>query len=242
MIRIVDLFREKTVAFLSQSIFFGVGLTILGYQVGLFIKSRLKSALANPLLIAILLVIIGLWLSGVKYEIYNDGARYISYLLTPATVCLAIPLYSQFDKLRRCWKAVAAGIAAGALTNLACIFLFALLFRFTHVQYVTLLPKSVTTAIGMAISEELGGIQSVTVAAIICTGIFGHIAGEHILNAIRVRDPVARGVAIGTGAHAIGTARALELGETEGAMSSLSIVLTGILTVALAPLFSVLLK
>ena len=226
--------------FLSQSVFFGVGLSILGYQIGLLIKNKVKLAIANPLLIAILFVIFGLWLSGVDYESYSDGTRYLSYLLTPATVCLAIPLYSQSDKLRRCWKAVVAGIVAGALTNLICIFLFALFFRFTHEQYVTLLPKSVTTAIGMAISGELGGIQSVTVAAIIFTGIFGHIAGEHILKAARVRDPIARGIAIGTGAHAIGTARALELGETEGAMSSLSIVLTGILTVILAPLFAML--
>jgi predicted murein hydrolase (TIGR00659 family) len=224
--------------FLSQSVFFGMGLTILGYQIGLLAKSRFKTAVANPLLIAIIFVILGLRVTGVDYQAYNESTKYLGYLLTPATVCLAIPLYMQFGRLRRCWKAVTAGIAAGVATNFICVFLLALLFRFTHEQYVTLLPKSVTTAIGMALSGELGGIQSVTVAAIIFTGIFGHVMAEYILRAVRVYDPVARGVAIGTGAHAIGTARALELGETEGAMSSLAIVLTGILTVVLAPLFS----
>ncbi|MCL2058484.1 MAG: LrgB family protein [Oscillospiraceae bacterium] len=236
----VEIVIGKLSEFLAQSVFFGVGLSVLGYQVGLLVKSKLKTAVANPLLVAILFVILCLWLTGVDYGAYSEGAWPLSYLLTPATVCLAIPLYTQFGKLRRRWGAVLAGIAAGALVNLFCVYLFSLLFRFSREQYVTLLPKSVTTAIGMVISGELGGIPSVTVAAIILTGIFGHIMGEHILRFARVTDPVARGIAIGTGSHAIGTARALELGETEGAMSSLSIVLTGILTVILAPLFAML--
>ena len=224
--------------FLTQSIYFGVGLSVFAYLAGVFIKRKTKTALANPLLIAIVIVILTLKLTGVEYESYRSGAQFISYLLTPATVCLAIPLYSQFEQLRRHWKAIAAGVAAGALINLICVFLMALLFSFTHEQYATMLPKSVTTAIGMAVSEELGGVPSVTVASIMLTGIFGNMAAEHILNAVRVREPVARGIAIGTGAHAIGTARALELGETEGAMSGLAIVLTGVATVILAPLFS----
>jgi len=226
--------------FLTQSVYFGVGLSVLAYLAGIFIKRKTKSPLANPLLIAIILVMLVLGLTGVGYESYKNGAQFVSYLLTPATVCLAVPLYMQFEQLKRHWKAIVAGVAAGALTNLIFVFLLALLFRFSHEQYATMLPKSVTTAIGMAVSEELGGIPSVTVASIILTGIFGNIAAEHILNAVRVREPVARGIAIGTGAHAIGTARALELGETEGAMSSLAIVLTGIATVILAPLFSAL--
>ena len=227
--------------FLAQSAFFGVGVSILGYMLGLYIKKKTGSALANPLLIAILFVMAAITLLGVEYEPYRAGAQPLSYLLTPATVCLAVPLYKQRKRLVQNWAAVAAGIVTGAFVNLFCVFISAALFGFTHRQYVTLLPKSVTSAIGFGISEELGGFPSLTVAAIIITGILGNIAAEHILNLVRVRDPVARGVAIGAGAHAIGTARALELGETEGAMSGLAIALTGILTVALAPLFASLL-
>ena len=223
--------------FLSGSAFFAVGLSVFGYLIGLAAKKKVKSAIANPLLIAIAVVVAALWLTGVDYEAYRAGAQPLSYLLTPATVCLAVPLYSQLGQLRRCWKAAAAGVAAGVLVNMLCVLGGALLFKFSHVQYVTVMPKSVTTAIGIAVSAEFGGIQSVTVASIIVTGIFGNIAAEHILNAARVYDPVARGLAIGVGAHVVGTARALELGEVEGAMSSLAIVLTGFLTVALAPIF-----
>ena len=229
---------ELIATFLSQSAVFGIGLSILGYQIGLFAKKKLKVAAANPLLIAIVFVMLGLRLFRVDYETYKAGTQPLSYLLTPATVCLAIPLYSQLGELRRRWKSIAAGIAAGTLANLLCVFLLALAFRFSHIQYVTLLPKSVTSAIGLAMSGELGGVGSVTVAAIILTGIFGNVAAEHILRLVRVTDPASRGLAIGVGAHAIGTARALELGPVEGAMSSLAIVLTGFLTVALAPLFA----
>ena len=225
-------------SFLDTSIYFGAGLTILGLVVGLTVKRRVKSAVANPLLIAIVFVILALRLTGADYESYKTGAQPLTYLLTPATVCLAIPLYKQLGLLRRNWAPVVAGVVAGVLTNLICVYLSAVLFRFSHEQYATLLPKSVTTAIGIPLSEELGGVPAMTVASIIVTGIFGNIAAEHILNLVRVRDPVARGIAIGTGAHAIGTARALELGETEGAMGSLAIVLTGVLTVLLAPLFA----
>ena len=209
-------------------------------MLGLFARKKLKLAIANPLLIAIVFIMLSLWLTGVDYETYSADTRFFGYLLTPATVCLAIPLYSQFDRLRSCWKAVAAGIATGVFVNLLCILACAILFHFTHEQYVTILPKSVTTAIGVPLSVEIGGIKSVSAAAIILTGITGNIAAEHILNAVRVRDPAARGLAFGVGSHAIGTARALELGELEGAMSSLAIVLTGFLTVALSPLFSLL--
>ena len=232
--------RNTIEGFLSQSAVFSIAISILGYQIGCFAKKKLKLAIVNPLLIALIFVIACLLLLRVDYETYKKGALPLGYLLTPATVCLAVPLYSQLDELRRRWKAVAAGIVAGTLANLACIFLLALLFNFSHIQYVTLLPKSVTSAIGIAISGEFGGIESVTVAAIILTGIFGNMAAEYILRAARVTDPAARGLAFGVGSHAIGTARALELGETEGATASLAIVLTGFLTVALMPLFSLL--
>jgi predicted murein hydrolase (TIGR00659 family) len=175
---------------------------------------------------------------GVDYESYNDGAKYLSYLLTPATVCLAIPLYQQLEMLKNNIKAILAGIFSGMLTSLVSVLLLALLFHFNHEQYVTLLPKSITTAIGMGVSEELGGIVTITVAVIIITGVLGNIMAETICKIFHIKDPVAKGIAIGTSSHAIGTVKAMEMGEIEGAMSSLAIVVCGLFTVIGASIFA----
>ena len=169
---------------------------------------------------------------------FEEGAQYISYLLTPATVCLAVPLYEQVELLRKHKKAIAAGLLAGMLTSLLSILLLAALFQLNHEEYVTLLPKSITTAIGMGVSEELGGLVTVTVAVIIMTGVVGNIVAESVCRLFRLEEPVAKGIAIGSASHAIGTAKAMEMGEVEGAMSSLSIAVTGLITVAGAALFA----
>ncbi len=226
--------------FLTGSVFFGVILSLASYEAGLFLKRRFRMALLNPLLIGTLGVMAALVFLKVDYTHYNDGARYISYLLTPATVCLAIPLYRQMTLLKKNLRAVAGGITAGVLTSLLSIFLLSKLFSLTHEQYVTLLPKSITTAIGMGISEELGGIQTITVAVIIITGIFGNVTAELVCKIFRIQEPVAKGLAIGTASHAIGTAKAMELGEIEGAMSSLAIAVAGLLTVLGASVFAML--
>jgi len=223
---------------LTQSVYFGVTLSLLAYMLGLWLKRKLRLALANPLLIAILSVILALVVLDVDYQSYYAGAKYLSYLLTPATVCLAISLYEQLQALRKNWKAILAGILSGTLTSLGCILAMSVLFGLTHEQYVTLLPKSITTAIGIGVCEELGGIVSITAAVIIITGVLGNIIGEGVCRLFRIREPAARGVAIGTAAHAIGTARAMELGEVEGAMSSLSIAVAGLVTVAGASVFA----
>ncbi|MDC7287847.1 LrgB family protein [Blautia schinkii] len=224
--------------FLENSVFFGAFISLAAYEVGLILKKKFKMAIFNPLLIAILCVMAVLTLLNVDYEAYNEGGKYISYLLTPATVCLAVPLYEQLTLLRKNLKAVAAGILSGVLTSLVSVFLLAMLFGFNHEQYVTLLPKSITTAIGMGVSEELGGIVTITVAVIIITGVLGNMAAELVYKMFHIHDPIARGLALGTSAHAIGTAKAMELGEVEGAMSSLAIVVAGILTVAAASVFA----
>ena len=224
--------------FLQESVFFGVVLSLAAYGIGILLKAKLKKGIFNPLLISIILVILFLKLSGTGYSVYYEGAKYISYLLTPATICLALPLYEQFEVLRKNAAAVLAGIFSGVLTSLCCILAMALLFRLDHAEYVTFLPKSITTAIGMGVSEELGGYVSITVAVIIITGVMGNVLADPVLKLFRIKEPVARGVGIGTASHAIGTARAMQLGETEGAMSSLSIVVAGILTVAGASLFA----
>ena len=223
---------------LTQSAFFGVVISLLGYEIGLFIKKKVKVAIANPLLIAVLLIVSFLLLFDLDYEVYYNGAKYISFFLTPATVSLAIPLYRKLTLLKKYPGAIFGGIGAGVLTAMVSIFLMSLLFELSHDQYVTLLPKSITTAIGMGISEKMGGIVTITVVSISITGIFGNIAAETICRIFKITEPIARGLAIGTSAHAMGTARAMELGEVEGAMSSLSIVVAGIMTVLAVSVFA----
>ena len=232
---------ENIKEFLCSSVFFGVFVSLLGYELGLLLKRKLKWAILNPLLIAIIFVIVLLKLLQVDYDAYYSGAQYISYLLTPATVCLAIPLYQQLEALKKNWKAIAAGIAAGVLSSLTSILLLSKLFGLTHEQYVTLLPKSITTAIGIGVSEELGGIVTVTVAVIIITGILGNMLAEMVCRLFKITDPIAKGLAIGTSSHAIGTVKAMEMGEVEGAMSSLAIAVSGLITVIGASVFAQLL-
>lgn len=224
--------------FFRQSAFFGVMLSLVAYGIGFELKKRFKFAIFNPLLIAIILVMIVLVSLHIDYDVYNEGAVYISYLLTPATVCLAVPLYEQFELLKKNWKALLIGILSGCIASMGSILAMSVIFSLSHEEYVSFLPKSITTAIGMGVSEELGGYVSITVAVIIITGVLGNMIGEQLLKLFRVTDPIAKGIAFGTASHAIGTAKAMEIGEIEGAMSSLSIVVSGIITVVGASIFA----
>ena len=227
--------------FAASSVFFGVFVTLAAYFVGLKVKEKTGLAIMNPLLIAIVLVMLLLRGLDIDYAAYNQSARLVSSLLTPATVCLAVPLYEQLHLLKRHKAAILTGVISGVLTSLVCVLVLAMLFGLDHAAYVTLLPKSITTAIGMGVSEQLGGHVSITVAVIIITGILGSMIAESVCKVFRIKEPIARGIAIGTASHAIGTTRAMEMGEVEGAMSSLSIVVAGVLTVAGASVFSLLL-
>ena len=222
----------------KESLYFGVVVSLLAYWAGLWLKQKLGWAVLNPILVAVALVIAALKLLRVDYPGYYEGAKYISYLLTPATVCLAIPLYRQLKLLLQNLAAVALAITAGVIASALSIFVLCLAFRIEHVYYATLLPKSITTAIGMGVSEEAGGIVTITVVCIIITGIFGNIIGERMFLLLRLKSPISRGLALGTSAHAVGTAKALELGEIEGAMSSLSVAVAGLMTVVVVPLVS----
>ena len=224
--------------FLVDSVFFGAVISLIAYEVGLLLKKRFRLALLNPLLIGTVCVMAILVLFRVEYSHYNESAKYLSYLLTPATVCLAVPLYQQIELLKKNLKAVACGITAGVLASLFSVLLLSRLFALSHEQYVTLLPKSITTAIGMGISQELGGIETITVAVIILTGILGNVIAEFVCKLFRIEEPIAKGLAIGTASHAIGTAKAMEIGEIEGAMSSLAIAVAGLNTVLGASLFA----
>jgi predicted murein hydrolase (TIGR00659 family) len=224
--------------FLQNATYFGVLLSLGSYFLGMLLKKKLKKGIFNPLLIATVVTILALLVLRVDYDSYYAGAKYLSYLLTPATICLAVPLYEQFALLKQNYKAILLGIFAGVVTSLCTIFLLSLLFRLGHTDYVTLLPKSITTAIGMGVSEELGGYVPLTVAVILITGVLGNVLAETVLKLFRITNPMAKGVAIGTASHAIGTTKAMELGDVEGAMSSLSILVAGLLTVAGASLMA----
>ena len=223
---------------LETSLFAGVSISLVSYMIGLALKKKFKLGIFNPLLISIIFTIVILVCANVDYETYNKGAVYLSWFLTPATVCLAIPLYEQWQLLKRNFKAVILGISAGVLTSLCTVLILAKLMKMTHRQYVTLLPKSITTAIGMGVSEELGGYVTITVAVIVVTGVLGNIFGELICKIFKITEPISKGLALGASSHAIGTAKAIEMGEIEGAMSSLAIAVTGILTVVLASVFA----
>lgn len=224
--------------FMQNSAYAGVTISLVSYAVGAKLKRKFGFGFLNPLLISIIVTILVLVGCNVSYETYNEGAKYLSWLLTPATVCLAIPLYEEFELLKNNAKAVLLGVLAGVITSLLTVFVLAKMMGLSHQNYVTLLPKSITTAIGMGVSEELGGYVTITVAVIVITGVIGNILGEFICKLFRIQEPISKGLALGTAAHAIGTAKAMELGDVEGAMSSLSIAVAGVITVVLATLFA----
>lgn len=222
----------------GTSLYFGMLLSVGAYLFGVWLKKKTGLSILNPLLVAIIAVILFLKVFHVSYEAYNKGGEYLSYFLTPATVCLAIPLYKQLELLLNNKLAVGASILTGVLGSAGSVLVMAKAFGLNHQIYVTLLPKSITTAIGMGVSEEAGGIVTLTVVSIIVTGIIGNIIEDLVFQLLKIEEPMAKGLALGTSAHAIGTARALELGEVEGAMSSLAIAVAGVLTVIVVPLIS----
>ena len=225
-------------AFFQDSLFAGVVLSLIAYLIGVMLKKKFKLGIFNPLLISIVISMIVLLVADIDYETYNEGAKHLSWLLTPATVCLAIPLYEQWELLKQNMKAVLFGLLAGTITSLTTVYVLAKLCGLTHEEYVTLLPKSITTTIGLGVSEELGGYVTITVAVIIITGVLGNMIAETVIKLAHIEEPIAKGLALGTSAHAIGTAKAMELGEIEGAMSSLAIAVAGLLTVVGASVFA----
>lgn len=224
--------------FMQNSVFWGVALSFVAYGIGMLLQKKFRLAIFNPLLISVILIMFFLNISKTDYKVYQEGADVISYFLTPATVCLAIPLYEQMELLKKNFKAIMIGILSGVLTSLVSVLAMSVFFGLNHKEYTTLLPKSITTAIGMGVSEELGGYVTLTVAIIIITGILGSILAEVACKVFHITEPIAKGVAIGTASHAIGTSKAMEMGETEGAISGLSIAVAGLLTGAGASIFA----
>ena len=216
----------------------GVVISLIGFFIGILCREKFKLPIFNPLLIAIIFTIGFVSIFRIDYDSYFFSAKYLSWLLTPATVALAVPLYKEIDKLKANWKMILISIACGCISSVVTVLVLSLVFRFNHAQYVTFLPKSITTAIGMGVAEELGGIVPVTVAAIIVTGIFGAIIADIVFKIFHITDPIAQGLALGASAHAIGTSKAIELGDLQGAMAGLAICTSGIITVVLATVFA----
>jgi len=219
------------------SSYMGLFVTILSFELGLWLHKKFKLAIFNPPLISISSVIVFLLLTDIDYETYNRSAGHLSYLLTPATVCLAIPLYKQVHLLKAHYGAILIAITSGVLASALSIWLLSMGLGLDHEMYVTLLPKSITTAIGMEVSKLHQGLAMITIASICVTGVLGNMIAEWFCRFFRIKDPIARGLAIGTSSHATGTAKALEMGEIEGAMSSLSIVVAGTITVIVVSFF-----
>lgn len=220
---------------LQESLFFGMILSLGTYYIGFQIQKRWKKVFLNPLLISIFLTIVFLLVTGISYETYRYGAKYLSYFLTPVTVCLAVPLYKQLQVLKQNMAAILISIAIGCISHAGILVAIAALFSLENQLLFSLFPKSITTAIALGVSSEIGGIQGITVIGVMVAGISGAVVGPTLLKIFHITDPVAQGLAIGSSSHAVGTSKAIELGEIQAAMSSLAIVVTGILTVVIVP-------
>jgi predicted murein hydrolase (TIGR00659 family) len=222
--------------YFANSLFFGIFLTIFMYQVGVQIQKKLKLPIFNPVLVSMFAIIAVLVITDIPYETYEQGAKFIGNMLTPLTVCLAVPLYRQLRVLKENVAAVLISISCGCLAHIVTLIVLANVLGVEDILRNSLLGKSVTTAIALGITEELGGIQAITIIGVMVAGMMGPIVGPTVLRLVGVKEPVAVGLGLGSAAHAIGTSKALEIGEVQGAMSSLAIVVTGILTVVVVPI------
>lgn len=216
---------------------FGLVTILFFYNIGLFIQNKAKKPIFNALLICIILIISFLKITNIPYENFKIGADILNFMLGPVTVVLAVPLYRQFNLFKKHMKEILIGISVGVATSFIIVFVIGKLTLTNYEIIYSILPKSITTPMGISLVNALGGVEAITVVCIIATGIFGNILGEIILKVANIKHPVAKGIAMGTAAHAMGTSKALEMGEVEGAMSSLSIGICGVMTVLLVPIF-----
>lgn len=220
----------------SEFTFFGATISILFYTLGFEMQKKWKLPIFNPILIATIIIIGFLSIFHIDYEVYNESAKYLTYFITPATVCLAVPLYKQLQTLKKNLAAVLVSIFLGCVAHLIIIVGVAFLFHMDSSIIISFLPKSVTTPIAIGICDELGGIESLTIVGVMIAGIMGSVVGPAILKLFHIKEPVAQGLALGTASHAVGTSKAIELGEIQVAMSSLAICVTGIMTVIICPI------
>ena len=222
----------------TESYLFGIVLSIFAFALGVFLNRKTRLPLFNPLLVATALVILVLSLLRIPLDNYRKGAKFISVFLAPATAALAVSIYNQRRILQKYFAPVLIGCLMGSLASMGSAYLLCKAFGLEDALVATMLPKSVTTAIGMPLAESMGGYPSITAVIIMLTGVVGNMCAPGFLKLLRITSPLARGVAIGTSSHALGTTKALEMGEIEGAMSSLSIAVAGLMTVIAASIFA----
>lgn len=215
---------------------FTVFLTLIAFEFGLYLQRSTGYTLFNPLLIAMVIIMAFLHFTGISYETYSEGGNLISFFIAPATVVLAIPLYKNFQLLKENFLPIVGGIFAGVMMNVLSLVMIFKGFNLDQELLYSLVPKSITTPIGVELSMELGGVPQITIAAIVVSGVTGVILGPVIFKLFKIEDSVAKGIAFGTAAHALGTSKAIEEGEIEGGMSGLSIGIAGIITVVIVPL------
>lgn len=221
---------------LLTSTFFGVSISLLTYFLGMFLRKKFNYAIINPLLISAILTISFLLIFDIDYDTYNQGAQYLSVFLTPATICLAVPLYRQLEVLKRNVVTIIVPITCGTIAHAITLIGLSKVFQIEEILTYSLLPKSVTTPIAVGICNELGGIEVVTIMGVMIAGITGAVFGPVVCSLLGIKEPIAQGLGIGSASHAIGTSKALEMGEIQGAMSSLAIVVTGVLDVIVVPI------
>jgi predicted murein hydrolase (TIGR00659 family) len=225
--------------YLSASPLLGLTITLLAYQGAFWLYQRSGgNPLVNPVLIAVSMLVLLLWLTATSYETYFAGAQLVHFLLGPATVALAIPLYTQIRRVRAMLLPVIVGLIAGSLTAVLSAVMIGRLFGASASTQLSLAPKSVTTPIAMGVAERIGGIPSLTAVLVIVTGIIGAVAARYVFDALKLRDPAIRGFAIGVASHGIGTARAFQVSEQSGAFAALAMGLNGALTALLVPLLA----
>ena len=221
---------------LFDNAFFGIFISLIAFKIGKDIFNKFKWPILNPIFVALILIFIFMEVFNIPTSYYNKGGDILGFFIAPATVCLAIPLYKELGTLKKHYKVILAGALIGSVTAILSVILLGKLLGIEDIILLSFVPKSITTPIGIEVSKLLGGIPAITVFAIMVTGIAGNIFAPFMLKLFRIENAVAKGLGIGISSHAVGTSKAIEMGEVEGAMSALSIVIAGIITIFIAPL------
>ncbi len=224
--------------FFSSSFFVGIITTIISFEIAGVVSNRFKHPLANQYLLASIILVIIVRTLDITYDEYYNSAKYINYFATPATVCFAIPLYKQIKELKENLIPIFSSIVLGVFINISCVYLLSSILNTTNLEYFSMIPKHVTSPISVPLSAKYGGISTITILAVMVSGVGGNVMGESIIKLFRIKHHVSIGVALGSTSHAVGTAKALQMGETEGAMSGLAVAITGFITVFIGPVFT----
>ncbi|WP_293723337.1 LrgB family protein [uncultured Cetobacterium sp.] len=221
---------------LFDNAFFGIFISLISFKIGKDIFNKFKLPILNPILVALVIILSIMKIFDIPTSYYNKGGDILGFFIAPATVCLAIPLYKELDSLKKHYKIILIGSLVGSITAIVSVLILGKLLDIQDVILLSFVPKSITTPIGIEISKLLGGIPAITVFAIMVTGITGNIFAPFMLKLFKIENAIAKGLGIGISSHAVGTSKAIEMGETEGAMSALSIVIAGIITIFIAPI------